>query len=247
MIDAMPDSMTEASTVSFSGSIDEYLHRYFCDEATLAFDCGIAVETLREMISAGMVPGPAYAVADGCIVSHVFGEMDAMGAPEGRWFSPSNAAWLRRALAAMAERGRGDATDALRARFKHEYGAALRASHANEGPLPGFTCADGNFDEQSYETAFGTVWQHFLAGTFSLCVCDATDEARIAEKECLQMRLTEATGNGAKLAYTASESKAVQHLIERYLLASMPFSPIEYARSSRKRLVEDVLPRLFPG
>jgi Family of unknown function (DUF6058) len=247
MIDATPDSPDEATTVRFAGSINEYLHRYFCSEATLAAECGIAIDTLGEMISSGMLPQPAYVVSDGRIVSHVFGGMDAAGAPEGRWFSPSNAAWLRRALAAIAEHGRGDAADALRARFKREYGAALRASHTNDGPLPGITCADGNFDEQSYEASFDAVWQHFLAGTFSLCVRGATDEVRIAEKESLQMRLAEATDNGEKLAYTPSESKAVRCLIERYLLASMPFSPVEYARSSRKRLVEDVLGRLSGG
>jgi Family of unknown function (DUF6058) len=232
-------------SIRFRESIDAYLHRYFCTAATLAADVGISTDRLNKLIASGLVPRPAYSVENGEIVSYAFGTMAAADAPQGAWFSPANAGWVRRALGVVAEHG-NNAADRLKTRFQNAYREALRRSHASEGPLPGFALADGRFDDDAYDRSFDTVWEHFLAGTFSLCVANAIDEARIAEKETLQLRLSAATENGEKSGYDAAESAHVRSLIERYLAASMPFSPIEYARSSRRRLVEDVLPKLQP-
>jgi hypothetical protein len=231
-------------TPRFAGTIDEYLHRFFCDEATLARLSGIDVDRLRALIAGSLVPKAAYVVADGVIVSHVFGQLGAPDAPPGHWFSKANAGWVRRASDTIADCGEAAAGAALKARFESRYRDALRASHFAEGPLPGLSCADGGFDEAGYDAQFDAVWTHFLAGTFSLCVRDAVDETRIAEKETLQLRLSAATDGGTKTRYSNAETQTVRSLIARYIEASMPFSPIEYPLTSRRRLVEDVLPHL---
>ena len=81
---------------------------------------------------------------------------------------------------------------------------------------------------------------YFFNGTFGLCVADPSSGAGIAEKELLQERLVELTGNGSRVADTADENHKLLALIDAYARSSMPFSPAEYPRSSRKRLVDDL-------
>jgi hypothetical protein len=236
--------MSEA--IRFSGTTQDYLHAYFCDEKTLARLSNIDVNAMRALIARSFVPKAAYVVANGTISSYVFGQMDAPDAPPGDWFSTANVAWVQRALAMIVEQGEDAAAAALKARFESNYREALRTAHVAEGPLPGLSHVDGSFDDGAYSAQFDTMWAHFLAGTYSLCVRDAVDERRIAEKEALQLRLSAATDSGAKTRYSEAEAYAVRSLIARYVEVSMPFSPIEYDRSSRRRLVENVLPHLRP-
>jgi hypothetical protein len=89
-----------------------------------------------------------------------------------------------------------------------------------------------------------STWEHFLLGTFGLCVADPSSEAAIARKEVLQEKLTMLSDNGAKNEFSEAEARALLELIDAYAQAAMPFSPIEYAVSSRKRLVEDLSARI---
>ena len=234
-------------SIRYSGTTADYLHDHFCDQATLARLADIDVETLRALIAGALAPDAAYVVANGTISSYVFGEMDAPDAPAGHWYSKTNVAWIQRALAVIDDHGEAAAAAALNTRFESRYREALRASHSAHGPLPGLSDGEGSFDDDAYSAQFDTVWTHFLAGTFSLCIRDAVDETRIAEKESLQLRLSAATDGGTRTIYSQTEATAVRSLIARYVEVSMPFSPIEYARSSRRRLVENVLPHLRQG
>jgi hypothetical protein len=64
--------------------------------------------------------------------------------------------------------------------------------------------------------------------------------AAIAYKEILQEKLVALSENGKKLVYPVQQARAMQELIDAYAAAAMPFSPVAYPVSSRKRLVEDL-------
>ena len=83
-------------------------------------------------------------------------------------------------------------------------------------------------------------WRQFLKGTFGLCVANPSSEKEIARKEILQEKLTFLTENGSKHANLNIDQNELIDLIDQYVSSSMPFSPIEYIRSSRKRLVDDL-------
>lgn len=230
--------------------VERYLRERFLDAASFAAHCGIDADELSRLIASGLVPGPSYDVDDaGTMRSLVFGAVDAPGAPEGHWFNPSMRPWVARGRAALAAHD-GDVDAAicvLQAEFRTAYGDALRAAHADEGPVPGFTDAEGGFDEAAFDVQFASLWQHLLGGTFGLCVANPQDEAHIVAKETVQARLTHLTGNGTRRDFDTGEAARVRGLIERYAALSMPFSPAEYARSSRKRLIDDLLPHVTAG
>ena len=73
-----------------------------------------------------------------------------------------------------------------------------------------------------------------------MCVANPVSAAAIAHEEVLQEKLTQSSDNGSKTMFSPQLAQATHALIDAYAAASMPFSPIEYASSSRKRLVEDL-------
>ena len=227
--------------------IRRYLRERFLTAYAFAQACGIGESELSQLIERGLVPRPAYETNDeGGIASFVFGTLPAPGVPAGRWFNPHSVHWVARAREALAASD-GDAQDAsalLRSDFHQRYLSALRASHAEQGPIPGFSDAAGNFDEAAFDEQFPGIWEHFLAGTYGLCVAQPSSEAHIVAKEATQARLTHVTANGTRRNFSDREKAEVRELIGRYEVLSMPFSPAEYPRSSRKRLIEDMLPHV---
>lgn len=227
--------------------VERYLRERFLDAPAFAAHCGIDGATLSRLIASGLAPGASYEVDEaGTMRSLVFGAVEAPGAPMGQWFNPSMAPWVARGHAALAAHD-GDvaaATAGLQARFREGYRAALRAVHSDEGPIPGFVDPLGHFDDAAFDAEFPSLWRHLIAGTYGLCVAHPLDEVHIAEKETVQARLTQLTANGSRRDFSDTEKTAVCALIARYRTVSMPFSPAEYHRSSRKRLVDDLLPHV---
>jgi len=81
---------------------------------------------------------------------------------------------------------------------------------------------------------------HFLAGTYGVCVVHPDSAQKIAAKEIAQDCLVALTENGQKKIYRPDELPALRDAIAAYDVIAMPFSPVDYPRSSRKRLIDDV-------
>lgn len=220
--------------------LDTYLAQHYLDETQLAAAAAMTMADIDALIQARLVPAPAYVVDNsGNLCSFVFGAMAAPGARAGRYFPPSQLAWIAVARHALAE-GAQTAPARLQAQFVSRYAAALAALNLTTWRLR--DC----FDDSGAPIADGlraradSAWTYFLNGTFSLCVANPMSEAHIAWKEVLQEKLAQQSGNGSKTLLSQAQAQQMHALIDAYAAAAMPFSPIEYALSSRKRLVEDL-------
>lgn len=220
--------------------LDHYLAQHYLDETQLAAAVAMTMEEIDALIQVRLVPAPAYVVdASGNLCSFVFGAMAAPGSRAGRYFPPSQLAWIAVALHALAE-GPETAPARLQAQFASRYGAALATLNLTTWRLR------DSFDDRGAPIAEGlrartdSAWTYFLNGTFSLCVANPMSEAHIAWKEVLQEKLAQQSGNGSKTLLPQAQAQQMHALIDAYAAAAMPFSPIEYALSSRKRLVEDL-------
>ncbi|MGK5052371.1 DUF6058 family natural product biosynthesis protein [Janthinobacterium sp. RB2P8] len=220
--------------------LDHYLSQHYLDETQLAAAAAMAMPEIDALIQAGLVPAPAYVVDDsGKLCSFVFGAMAAPGARAGRYFPPSQLAWIAVARHALAE-GPETVPARLQAQFASRYAAALATLNLTTWRLR------DSFDDRGAPIAEGlrartdSAWTYFLNGTFSLCVAHPMSEAHIAWKEVLQEKLAQQSDNGSKTLLSQQQAQEMHALIDAYAAAAMPFSPIEYALSSRKRLVEDL-------
>lgn len=223
-------------------ALNAYLARYFYDEAQIARASGIDAEAHAALVRDQLVPGPSYEVsAAGKLSSYVFGAMDAPGAAPGRYFHPSQAVWIARANEASQA---GAPQTALKRRFTAAFGAALAELDRSTWRLPDSFDAQGTPISAGLALRTESAWLHFIKGTFGLCVANPVSEQEIARKEVLQEKLTQLSDNGSRAVYPAPEAAFLRALIDAYAAAAMPFSPVEYPISSRKRLVEDLLVKL---
>lgn len=222
-------------------ALNNYLATHYWNEAQLINAAGIDDDELNALIHHRLIPAPSYVVTDsGKLASFVFGEMDAPGSTPGRYFHPSQLIWIARAHHATAGCAAHDAEARLKAQFTANFAAALATLNLTTWRL------QDSFDENGAPIADGlltrtdSAWKYFLNGTFALCVANPISEAHIAVKEVLQEKLSQQSENGSKTVYLPHQERAMHDLIDAYAAAAMPFSPIEYPFSSRKRLVEDL-------
>jgi hypothetical protein len=220
--------------------LDRYLAQYFLNAEQFATDCGIEADELRDLIRRELVSAPSYVVRDGVLYSYVFGAMPAPGAIAGEYFHPAMSTWAVAARYDLSTHGIEGASERVRRTFADEFAAALRELNSALYRLADAFDETGEPLTAGLDARVASAWEHFLRGTFGLCVANPESAGTIARKEVLQEELTAMTHNGAKTAFAASELPPLRKLIDAYAAASMPFSPVEYSRSSRKRLVDDV-------
>jgi len=223
-----------------------YLSHHYLNDAQLSSVAAISLDELNVLIEGQLVPAPAYVVSEhGTVRSFVFGEMAAPGATPGCYFHPAQVHWIAVAREAMASGGAlHDVQADLKAQFTARYAAALANLDLTTWRLHDSFDGHGTPIPDGLLARTDSAWAHFLNGTFCLCVADPVSEAKIACKEVLQEKLAHKSEHGRKTTFTAQEAIELATLIDAYAAAAMPFSPVEYGLSSRKRLVEDLRMRL---
>lgn len=201
-------------------SLKNYLERHFVDKRAFADMAGVSPERIDQLIASGAVPAATYVCDGESIWSAVFGFSAIDERIRGEYFRPECARWVRIAEAA----GPGLERDAVRSELVRELRVALKNRIA----------------EVEVEARIESWLPHFRDGTFGLCVADPSTGNGIATKELLQERLSTLTDNGSNPAPGGVSQTELLALIDDYDRSAMPFSPVEYPRSSRKRLVDDL-------
>ena len=200
-----------------------YLQKHFVDKPTFASLLGVTVERLDELIAAKAIPEPTYTCDGSSVRSAAFGAIRIEESLSGEYFRPECTRWAKIANQAAP----GKERDAVLSELTNELKTGLRTYFKDptivEGKIQNFL-------------------PYFLNGTFGLCAADPSTGTGIARKEILQERLTELTENGSNPSPPGVSKSGLLRLIDDYAASAMPFSPAEYARSSRKRLVDDLRP-----
>ncbi|WP_028104323.1 DUF6058 family natural product biosynthesis protein [Pseudoduganella violaceinigra] len=226
-------------------ALDAYLTKHFLTLEGMAAACQLPLNDFRGLVQDRLVPGPSYVVTGmSRVKSFVFGDMPAGFAQDGEYFHPATAAWVIRAQAVIADVGRERAHEVLKLQFDRNIRSALAVLNASTWHMADSFTDDGAVLEEGMRKRLDSMWTHFLAGTFGLCVANPVSEQAIAQKEVLQEKLTALSGNGARADFSPDEAAGLLELIDAFAQSAMPFSPVEYPLSSRKRLVDDLSVRL---
>jgi hypothetical protein len=225
--------------------LDLYLEKYYLNSEQFSAACNISDEEFRSLIAANLVPEPSYIVTESATMkSFAFGEMPAPDARPGEYFHRDSTVWVSRAITAIASQGQANAYEFLKNNFTKNYADALKELNTNTWRIVDSFSDNGLALQAGLDLRCDTAWTYFLNGTFNLCVAHPVSEAAIANKEILQEKLSALSENGHKIIFTSAEAERILSLISSYADAAMPFSPIEYSISSRKRLVDDLRLRL---
>jgi hypothetical protein len=201
--------------------LETYLLDHFVDKATFASLAGISIDRLDQLIAAKAVPTATYTCNGNSIYSTVFGDTSIKESLPGEYFRPECVKWVKIAHKAHS----GAERQAVLSQLVKELNSSLEEHHISK--------------EAIEETIQGYL-PYFFNGTFGLCVADPSTGAGIVRKEMLQARLIELTANGCLPTPANISKEELLKLIDDYASSSMPFSPAEYERSSKKRLVDDL-------
>lgn len=204
-------------------SLKSYLQKHFVDKLAFASILGITVERLDQLIAAKAVPEPTYDCEGNTISSAVFGVIETEESIYGHYFRPECSRWVKIADQAAPGQERDAVFSVLSCELELGLGDYFKEPEIIEKKIQDFL-------------------PYFLNGTFGLCIADPSSGTEIARKEVLQHKLTELTENGSNPSPKGIAKSELLQLIDDYAISSMPFSPAEYERSSRKRLVDDLRP-----
>jgi hypothetical protein len=226
-------------------STQAYLDQYYLNQTRFALHCELSPQDIEELVAAQLIPAPSYQVSDsGRCKSVVFGELIDPDSVEelkaGIYFHPAAATWTRYAFNTLQRHPENEAQSIVKRRFTEEFMQTLAIKNNSTYRLKDCFDEIGSAIATGITQRVNTNWQHFLNGVFSLCVAKPDSIANIVHKEILQEKLSAITNNGSRVDYQNEDLTALKKLIDDYADSTMPFSPLEYPRSSRKRLVEDL-------
>jgi hypothetical protein len=191
-----------------------YLDAHLLSTARLLAASGMSATLLSRLQQDGMAPQPSYRLRLSIDCTSFFGEHSEHC--EQDFYATGAVDWL----ADVAKLTDGAAAFGL---FVERY----RARVAQLGAEP-------RTDEYLLSE-----WQHFLSGTYGLCTRSGLPEA-IADKEVAIANIKSIVDNRGEQVLTEDERQYLRHWVDVLDRASAPFAPHEVARSSRRRLVDEV-------
>ncbi len=218
----------------------DYLAENFVGRSELAERCSISVGDLTAAIERGILPRPSYVVAGDTLHSSAFGPIQSPGLQAGDYFHRDMALWTEGATAIVARHGLDKAAEAMKQAFLDELSEEFPALVEAGLTPPPCLGESGGLDATLTSGWLVSHWDAHIQGIFGVCVRRPGSIRQILLKETLQSMLSALTDNGARLAYSTEERRALDPLISQFAQACAPFTPVEYPRTSRKRFVEDL-------
>lgn len=220
--------------------LQDYLNRYFISRDELERKLEVDSHELNELINCGFIPSWSYKVEDGFVRSHIFGQSLAPSCDNGEYFSPYAVDWYYYHLEHFADY---KTVDGLKSKLHlHFIQAFVAEAHTSESFQVTFPELLEDFN--LLQEMANNTWQHYMKGTFGVCIRKPSSIAHLIEKQVAAAALSKVTNNGKKFDYDAEELVVLHRCIREYNKVAMPFSPVDYEKSSRKRLVDNVVKKL---
>jgi hypothetical protein len=202
--------------------VQQYLlqHDYLKPDE-LAKRTGTTPEQILALEEAQCIPAASYVIEGEIAVTSSFGTYHLPVTPE-RYFHPSIAAWVTRALSLAQTRELSDVAKIVRAEFDRHFEEAL---NGNPPPWPGGS---------------DYAWKYMTDGTWGICLKNINME-HLLSKEYARATIREIVSADAVDELTSEEREQLIAAILSYRLVTMPFAPHEFDESSTQREINSVI------
>lgn len=208
----------------------KYLHENYLDKNELALDCGTNEEFIDKAIAAHAFPQPSYLLKGQFTVQSHINSVSEVRSVETSYFPKSSKKWLLLVLELSKKNDLSAVSYEIKQSFETQYLSELSGK--------------GVTDKTEQEEMLNNTWKHFLLGTYGVCVIDTSEVSNIVSKQFAAMDLTKLTDNGKKTKFEEDEREKVELAISEYNKFTTSFGPWEYKKTSRKRLVDDVMKKI---
>ena len=215
-----------------------YLDQFYLDDQAVLTALEFSVDELNAFLDQQILPAPSYVVRAQRLSSVVFGDLIELPISDTRYFHRGLLPEMQRRVLMAQRLGVAAALAEIEQSFRDECKQALRAWHMSTDdqhwPLHDCFDKDGGVIFEALQKRLGDFWRYYQQGVFGLCVSDPSSIGTIVEKELLQEALTQLMDSDAKGHRDLHQIPTLQ---QRYAKACMPFTAIEFPRSSRCRLL----------
>jgi hypothetical protein len=206
----------------------DYLGQYLLSRSSLLRAASIDDAELSRLQQLGAVPQPSYRLSVNIDCASFFGKHVEHANME--YYAAGCAAWID------SVRAGGQPPEDI---FVRRYRARLAELQAK-----GFGSGDVKLNA-GLDQHLRSEWNFFLDGTYGLCTRSGLPED-IAAKELAVAIIKELTEAPGERVLTVGEISYLHRAVDLLDESSAPFAPHEVARSSRRRLVDEVRAAYFP-
>ena len=222
-----------------------YINRYFISEEKLQELLGLTHELFLKYQKLGAIPKCSYHILNNHQVStDIFGEREITGGVPGKYYPKAVVDWVNRAKSVLEMLPEEEIENRLKENFYSDYISVFKQLKDLKMLYPHFFNSEDELLIEPLEKQAESTWKEHLKGTYGICVVNPIDVSAIIQKQVAVTRLIQITDNGQKAEFSKEEKEAFIDASKTYDKAAMPFSPVDYPTSSRKRLLDDVKLRL---
>jgi|GEM_PF-4040324 len=204
-----------------------YLELFFLSKETLADECNVTPQLIDQMLIAKAMPQPSYVLTTTFSIESNINSTSEEKSLKISYFPKAIKKWVMFSLNEIEKSGIENAAIKLEEVFRKTYKEELEKR--------------GILNQKEQAESIENTWKHFMLGTYGVCVKDSSEISNIASKQFALKKLIELTDNGKKKDFNNTEKNQVKMAIEEYNKFTAKFGPWEYEKTSRKRLVDDVL------
>lgn len=222
-------------------AIREYLVKNFLTLHQLARASGMSEARVRSLIEQECVPGPSYILRSAThISSSLHDQPEEYKGPVEEFFSPSVTFWIAASEQAVPT---GSLSEAMYQRFEVEFFAALIRRSAGDHGFADLFDDKGRLNQTRAKASARAVWRDLLKGTYGICIKGPVTADSVVRKAIAVHRVASLTNNGMALEIEPSRRETLVAALREFDDVVSHFAPHDWARSSRKRLFDDLLLR----
>lgn len=198
-------------------AMQSYIDKHYFTLAQVVSQANCSVQRLQEYRQANCIPGSSYQFTMCNEYATSLYRADYKTTVE--YFHPSVVRWVEQAEKLHALCPIARVAKMVYENFIEQYQRFFQGK-----ATPG--CANAS-----------QAWDYFTNGTWGVCLQDVSVKC-MAQKELARLAIADITHDTPSKTLSAQQRKALQHAIENYHDAAMPFDPYWLPHSSRRKEVE---------
>ncbi|MFA0033323.1 DUF6058 family natural product biosynthesis protein [Vibrio sp. 10N.261.49.A12] len=212
----------------------EYLSQYYLSKSEVANLLGVKLDHIDQAILLGYMPKWAYKTTVDSCTSAAFGLTNLAMDLNEEYFCQATLEWYLYFTRKFGKPTYDQNTSAkIRQHFMNKY-MQIANDHSE-------FCTLLDIGNMPLTNVASTAWVSHHLGMFGVTVTKADSINSIIEKQLIVKKLSIATENGQKKDYTNDEMIALIDLFQVYNRVAKTVSPVDYDRSNRKLLVDNVI------
>jgi hypothetical protein len=218
-----------------------YLAKNFSTLEELSGLSGISKTQIQSMVDNKLIPSYSYSISGELINQNFINGTQTVKCSAEYYYHKSNLVWIKQADILLKTYSIKEAKKIIFTNFRNGF---LGLLVQNQSSLFNFNNLFDSNDAviiDEFDLYFAKLYEHWLDGTFGVCVKSPDTIENIFYKEYYQAFIKSLLNNDLDLS---GHKDALKNAIANYAKYVSDFSPIDYPGSSKKAYIDDLIVKL---